>query len=291
MKVVIFIVFAVTLESSILWSQSAFRPRIPKTWDEAALADWATPIAGLNVRPTHISAKEYYSLAVENRRTFPVYYPGREPEAYWEMLQHIAPKPLIEPEQLISEADWIEAGRRVFYEADNLHLRTLDPRVITAARSRETFEKVHAQPLADGTVFGLRWVPTKDGVALSLSNCAGCHLLYLPDNTPVAGAPALADMARGRDSVHLIPLIGALHTANRVVTGATPFFMGPESLGAWLYQAYGVPWRKDDIHEQLKAVTPAQYSELVVAATLGGGARRPALATYTKANRSPFRSA
>jgi mono/diheme cytochrome c family protein len=274
MKVVIFIVFAVTLESSILWSQSAFRPRIPKTWDEAALADWATPIAGLNVRPTHISAKEYYSLAVENRRTFPVYYPGREPEAYWEMLQHIAPKPLIEPEQLKSEGDWIEAGRRVFYEADNLHLRTLDPRVITAARSRETFEKVHAQPLADGTVFGLRWVPTKDGVALSLSNCAGCHLLYLPDNTPVAGAPALADMARGRDSVHLIPLIGALHTANRVVTGATPFFMGPESLGVWLYQAYGVPWRKDDIHEQLKAVTPAQYSELVVAATLGGGVAR-----------------
>jgi hypothetical protein len=34
-----------------------FRSDIPKVWDEAALADWATPIAGLNVRPTHISER------------------------------------------------------------------------------------------------------------------------------------------------------------------------------------------------------------------------------------------
>jgi hypothetical protein len=34
-------------------------PEIPKVWDEAALADWATPIAGLNVRPTNMSAKDY----------------------------------------------------------------------------------------------------------------------------------------------------------------------------------------------------------------------------------------
>jgi len=33
-------------------------PEIPKVWDEAALADWVTPLAGLNLRPTHISEKE-----------------------------------------------------------------------------------------------------------------------------------------------------------------------------------------------------------------------------------------
>ena len=57
-------------------------PNIPKTWDETALADWATPIAGLNVRPTSMSAKDYYSMAVENLRTYPVYFPGREPDGY-----------------------------------------------------------------------------------------------------------------------------------------------------------------------------------------------------------------
>jgi hypothetical protein len=73
-------------------------PKIPKAWDEPALADWATPIAGLNVRPTNLSTKDYYSMAVENLRTYPVYFPGREPDGYWEMLQRLGPKPLIEPE-------------------------------------------------------------------------------------------------------------------------------------------------------------------------------------------------
>jgi hypothetical protein len=94
---------------------------IPRVWDEAALADWATPIAGLNVRPTNMSTKDYYAMAVENLRTYPVYFPGREPDGYREMLQRVGPQPLIEPEKLTTEADWTKAGQRVFDEADHLH--------------------------------------------------------------------------------------------------------------------------------------------------------------------------
>jgi len=43
-------------------------PDIPKVWDEAALEDWITPLVGLNVRPTHMSAKEYYSMPEWNFR-------------------------------------------------------------------------------------------------------------------------------------------------------------------------------------------------------------------------------
>jgi hypothetical protein len=164
-----------------------WKPDIPKVWDEAALADWATPLAGLNRRPTHISANEYYALTVENLRTYPVYFPGREPDGYWEMLRRVGPKPLIEPKELVTEADWIEAGRRVFDEADHLHLRTFDPSFIAAARNRETYEQAGTLPLPDGTVFGSRWVPTKQGVALSFGNCNNCHLLYMADGTRVAG--------------------------------------------------------------------------------------------------------
>ena len=110
MKAFFFFLVAITLGLSALWSQSAFRPAIPKTWDEAALVDWATPIAALGVRPTHLSEVDYYALRVENFRTYPVYYPGREPDGYWEMLQRVGPKPLIEPELVKSAADWIEAG-------------------------------------------------------------------------------------------------------------------------------------------------------------------------------------
>src|SRR5690349_5484734 len=97
-------------------NEKTWKPDIPKVWDDAALADWPLPLSGLNVRPSHIASKEYYSMGVDNLRTYSVYFPGREPEGYWEMLQHLGPKPLIEPEKLKSEADWIEAGRRVFAE-------------------------------------------------------------------------------------------------------------------------------------------------------------------------------
>src|SRR5260370_42260224 len=110
------------------------------------------------------------------------------------MLQHVGPKPLIEPEKLKTEADWIEAGRRVFDEADRLHFRTVDPKVIATARSRETYEaaKTHPQllPLPDGTMSLMRWVPTKQGVALSTINCSGCHVLHRQDGLHVPGPPS-----------------------------------------------------------------------------------------------------
>ena len=52
---------------------------VPKTWDAKALVDWATPVAGLNVRPGHFSEGEYYRAPIDNLRTYPVYYPGHEP--------------------------------------------------------------------------------------------------------------------------------------------------------------------------------------------------------------------
>ena len=252
----------------------AWTPDIPKTWDEAALVDWATPVAGLNVRPTHISPKDYYSLAVENLRTYPVYFPGREPAGYWEMLQRVGPKPLIEPEKLKTETDWIEAGRRVFDEADHLHLRTFDPKFVAAARSRETFEQANTKPLPDGTVFGSRWVPTKQGVALSFGNCSNCHLVYLSDGTRVPGAPSFAEVSRTRDPKYRNPLINLVQFANHIVTGGTPFRMGLEPLGMWLYRAYGVPWRKDDINERVKAITKPEYDALGAATVRGGGVPR-----------------
>ena len=178
-----------TWGASLLWPQPRADVSIPKTWDETALADWATPLVGLNARPTHVSSKEYCSLRVENLRTHPVYFPGREPEGYWEMLQHVGPQPLIEPEKLKTQADWITAGRRVFDEADMIHERVFDPKLIDSARRAETFRESGTEPLPDGTLYFLRWVPTNGGIALSLGNCSSCHLQVLKDGSRVPGAP------------------------------------------------------------------------------------------------------
>ena len=250
-------------------SGAAFSPNIPKTWDEAALKDWATPVAGLNVRPTHMPTKEYYALPVENLKTYPVYYPGREPEGYWEMLQKVGPKPLIEPEKLKSDADWIEAGRNVFLGYESFGLRTFDPEFIAAVRKRETFGD--RQPLPDGTVALLMWVPTERGVALSQANCAACHLPFRQDGTTIPGAPStsipfnLASAGAIRNRVR---------SAKSLMDGGGPFFMGPASLGMWLYQAYSVPWRKDAASEQWKSITEAEYTPLRAAFRGSGGVPR-----------------
>ena len=250
----------------------SFRPKIPATWDEAALADWATPVTGLNVRPTHIAAKEYYSLPIDNLRTYPVYYPGREPKGYWEMLQHVGARPLIEPGKLKNEADWLEAGHRIFDELDLLPLRTFDPKFITAARNPETFAGL--QPLPDGTVKQLRWVPTNQGVALSFANCGGCHLLHLQDGTRIPGAPLLAGVSRTRTNRFRPPaLIGLVQSANRVVDGDPPFIMAG-AFGTWLHQAYGVPWRPGEWNEKLNTMTEAERQSFQLPVARAGAVLR-----------------
>jgi mono/diheme cytochrome c family protein len=247
--------------------------RVPRVWDEAALADWATPVAGLNVPPTYMSADDYYSMTVENVRTYPVYFPGREPDGYWTMLQRVGPQPLIEPERLSSEADWIEAGRRVFDEADHLHLRTLDPALIAAARSPDTFKD--AEPLANGTVPSMRWVPTKDGVALSFSNCSNCHVLPLPDGTRIPGAPEFGTGAGSQDRTRgpARALRARVNKANGATTfGDAPFLTGPTTPSAMRYEAFGVPWRRDDINdERLKTITQTDDQALRAAFLRSGG--------------------
>jgi hypothetical protein len=178
-------VAAVAYRAAYTW-----RPEIPRVWDEAALDGWATPLAGLGKAPTHLSAAEYYSIPEENLRSYPLYMPDREPPGYFERLQNLGPQPLIEPEKLVTQADWIAAGERVFL--DSVVLKTLDPQVIAMARSEEAMRARGTGPLPNGTINGLRWVPTKDGLAVGLTNCSACHLLYLPDDTPVPGASSFA---------------------------------------------------------------------------------------------------
>jgi mono/diheme cytochrome c family protein len=243
--------------------QPDWTPEIPRVWDEAALSEWATPLAGLNVRPTHMTPAAYYALPEENLRTYPVYLPGREPQGYADMLGSVGPKPLIEPDGLKTKEDWIRAGERVF--RDSVVLRTFDPAIIAMARDPRALNVV---PLPDGTVNTLRWVPTARGVALGFANCSACHTLYLPPgNVPVPGASSFASTGFRNG------LGGRIRAAERTLAGEAPFTMGGP-IGAWLYQAYGAPWADDADGERLKAMTEADLQQYVAANLRGGAVAR-----------------
>jgi len=255
------IVLAIVLSLTRPWTQS-----IPRVWDQRALEDWATPLAGLNERPTHMSAAEYYAIPEENLRTYPVYLPDREPAGYWETILSAGPQALIELDRLTTEADWIAAGKKVFF--DSVVLRTFDAEVIATARDQAAMEALGTGPLPDGTVNGLRWVPTEDGVALGFTNCSACHLLFLPDNTPVPGASSFAIPNAFRNG-----LGGAIRAAERTLPGETPFSFGG-SIGSVAYQAYGVPWVDDPAGERLRDITQAEFNAWVAAGIRGGGVAR-----------------
>jgi len=272
---VVLLLAAAAAQAASAADSNAWSPRIPKVWDEAELASWVTPLAGLNLRPVHISAKEYYSMPEYNLRSYPVYMPGREPEGYWKMLQRVGAQPLFEPAKLKTEADWIAAGERIFEEASTPQLTTFDPQLITQVRDREFMERHDAKALPDGTILVLRWVPTSKGVGLTSGGvCGGCHTLRGLDGTRLPGASRLANVSRDR-SFNLGGVnAGLVEAANHALRGAPPFVIPEGPLGARLYQAYGVPWLKNDPNQRLENITPSDYSALVAAERSGGAITR-----------------
>jgi mono/diheme cytochrome c family protein len=235
-----------------------------KVWDDKALADWATPVAGLNVRPGHFSEKDYYAATpAEWVRTYPVYFPGREPAGYWDMIRAQKPVPLITPGPR-NQADWLAAGKRVFDELDVSAFRSYDPAIIQKARSAEEMTKVGARPLKDGRIFGLRWVPTSKGLAVSVQECAGCHVRVMPDGSLLDGAP-VNDPGNG--------LIGEL-----IISGLQTFFKG-ESVGMGNWRAFSVPWLPNDIHAGIKSMSDEEIGELLASNPTG---------TFPRFNGSPY---
>ena len=171
--------------SAAVWRQTP--TAVPRIWDDAALADWATPVAGLNVRPSHYSSAEYYSVPGENLRTYPIYHPDAEPPGYWEELNKKKPEPLVDVSKIRSREDWIAAGERAFRELDNFWSRTDDPALIAQARDPRTFEGVFRLP--DGTAFGPRWLVTAEGVKLTSPACSACHFTVRADGTVAFAGP------------------------------------------------------------------------------------------------------
>ena len=66
-----------------------FAPHIPKTWDDAEMANHEVPLAYPAGSPKHVSADYYYRIPVRSiYKSYKVYAPGREPAGYIEWLKH-----------------------------------------------------------------------------------------------------------------------------------------------------------------------------------------------------------
>ena len=226
--------------------------RVPKIWDDKALADWATPLAALKLRPGHYTAAEYYAVPADNLRTYPMYPPDKEPPGYWESLQKKKPEPLVDLSKIRTRQDWIAAGARAFRELDDPLSRTDDPLLIARARDPQTFATVAG--LADGTVFQPRWVVTDRGLMLTNLECASCHRKVNVDRTIEYGGP-LATLPEG------IGPIGAAGAFRLGPLVAQRSFAGDDT-GAILRRMFDVPWDPDARLQRFFTVTRQEAAGL-----------------------------
>ncbi len=239
----------------------------PKIWDAKQLATWATPIAGVNATPNFYSEADYYAAPLDNLRTYPVYHPDFEPKGYREGLKKQGAQPMIEPEKLKTEKDWLEAGGRVFDELDVPIVRTDDPRVFSYLKDREAIKQDGMKITREGIIPGIRWVVEKSGaLKLTLSECAACHTRVMDDGTLIRGAQGNLNLGS--------------QIAGLLVEGFAKF---NEQLGISInqaeYNSYGVPWLKDDVHERFKTMSEEEIGQVD---------GPPFTSTFPRFNGSPY---
>jgi hypothetical protein len=175
-----------------------FHPTIPKTWDDAEMAELEVPLADPAGSPKHVPADVYYKIPVRPiYQQYPVYAPGREPSGYIDQLKQLDPvvvwggegKDAKRP-ALKTEVDWIHAGELVFdapiaygsvgsfEEPKSLYLR--DP----------AWYK-HVEPLItrDGVLPYYSYVIRQKGkVEIGMLACAMCHTRVMPEGSVIKGA-------------------------------------------------------------------------------------------------------
>ncbi len=233
----------------------------PKVWNDRDIAGFRLPLAGLGAPPILISERDYYSLPEVNLRTYPVYTPDKEPNGYMDWLRQQDPQPLVDVSKLKTQADWIAAGREVFYgrelprfsgSEDNLKI-IRDPNVLAAYRLQTTEE---------GVLLGLRYVVRARGkVELGTDTCAMCHVRILLDGKVIEG-PANVQTPFG-------PLMGDLTRRYAAI--------GPQMLEdrrrKHMREDYRVPFLKDDPNLAVADLPAEEIARLYDANPLGVHAR------------------
>jgi hypothetical protein len=243
----------------------AAQTRAPVVWDDRALAEWATPLAALKVRPAVYSAAEYYAVPADNLRTYPVYRPDQEPSGYWEELQKKKPEPLVDVSKIHSTQDWIDAGARAFREIDNPLARIGGAGLIAKVRDSQTFAGVTG--LGDGTVREPRWVVTERGLMLTSGGCSSCHANIGPDRMlRFAAPPGRRPDSPGREGV--ASALGALPEMRR-----TRLVVGEETLGSVFRRTFDVPWDPDPRMQPYFDLTDERRGAALVASAHGVIAR------------------
>ena len=247
---------ALPVALSQISTPAVFRPNIPKTWDEAALATVEVPLAYPRGSPKHISADYYYRIPVRPiYRSYPIYAPGygpagyvdwlksREPEIVWDEGAHRPP--------LRTEADWVKAGELVF-DAPEFYEQLVS---VDEAQNPEWYKLIRPPLTREGVMVSAAYVVRKRGqVEVGAFGCWTCHTRVMADGSVVRGAQGnfVVEQTEAYRFRHRLPL-GALHLLMRGL--------------------FAAPWLEWDPHSRLGQMSAEEIAALYDRIPLGVVAR------------------
>lgn len=146
----------------------AFKPIVPKVWDDPEMESFELPLATPSASPKHVSSEYYYRIPIRKiYRTYPPAGPGQNFEEYAGRIRQMEPELVdFDTSKFKTKEDWIRAGKAVF--------------------------EAPASLIPDGVKqnsFLSRYVVRQKG-HLDQGNfsCANCHTRRLSDGTLIPGA-------------------------------------------------------------------------------------------------------
>ena len=233
--------------------EGGFRPNVPRTWDDAAMATLEVPLANPIGSPKHVSADYYYKIPVRPiYKQYPIYAPGHEPPGYMEWLKKQEPVIVWDDAghrpALQTEADWIKAGEAVFdspsvFVGEHGHGRIF---TLSDIRNPAWYQKTGMPVTPQGVLPFLHYVIREKGkVELGSFSCATCHTRVMPDGTVLKGAQGNFPANRTRAF--------ALETGLR---------SRPDLVHRHDRMFYSVPWLHPDPEAADQAMSPTENASI-----------------------------
>jgi hypothetical protein len=167
------------------------QPRIPKVWDDAALASAIVPLADPRATPVQLSSRYYYGIPVRPiYKSYPVYRPDREPPGYIDWLKQQEPQIAFNAAKLSTREDWIRAGEIVFDAPISYgHIFRLAATSDLYLRLPDWYRSTGAPLSKDGSLPFYRYVIREKGkIEIGVNSCGMCHTRVMPDGSVIKGA-------------------------------------------------------------------------------------------------------
>lgn len=244
---------------------AAYKPIIPKTWDEEALAELEVPLAVASHTPKDISAEDYYRLPVRPiYKSYPMYHPDHAPRGYREWLQRQDPVVLWDDgahrPRLETEEDWIKAGELVF-NAPVLFFPGLtgtpEERRAFIEKTGDIHDRNGVSPFSDYVI------RERGKIEVGDASCRECHTRLMPDGTVIRGA-------QGNRPIEQIAYLGLADDVAKAKDQETSLAQARLAQRA----TFAAPWLRPDPNARLDQFSAAEIEAVHFAIPAGVFARQ-----------------